>query len=569
MRDSRRVLHLLRALLANLLGNLLLIPVVVLRALRRPHYVMLRIEGRIATRSRRHPWWRRRRREIGLDRVADLVERVGRDRKALGLIVQMRRLRGGLADAEALRGVLGGCRRAGKRLVVHLEQGGTPEYFVASVAHEVWMPEGALLDLRGLFVEMSFAGDLLRRLGVHVEVGQAGRYKGAAERLTRGSISPAGDEALRSLFGTFFQRLVETIAEGRRMTPAQVRALIDGGPYDAAAALEAGLIDALAHADELSERLASAGRRRAVLRPAGTYLRRPRLRYHPLRPGRKVVVVELRGTIVSGESSSGLFESIGDRTVRQALERLRRSRRVAAVVLHLDSPGGGVEASELIWRAVSRLAERKPVIAQMGNVAASGGYYLAAPCQAIVAQPTTVTGSIGVLAGKLSFGPLLGRLHLGHHALRFGRRSGMFGYGEALDDEERTALRRLLEVSYERFLDRVAAGRGLPREALQQVAEGRVWSGRDAQRCGLVDRLGGIDDALALARDRGRRHPGERLSVVDHRWPRRPGRRSAAHLGYEALELLLDVGSSTRVGLAGWRLRDEPIWAWLPLEIGR
>ncbi|MCA9670463.1 MAG: signal peptide peptidase SppA [Myxococcales bacterium] len=526
-------------------------------------FIDLRLEGTLLERRPRRAFWQRSKGPTSVQELAELVDRLVDDRRAHGLLLRVSDLRAGLATIEAVRAEIARARRAGKRVVVHLESGGMREYALAVAADAVWMPEGALLDLRGVQLEMAFFGDLLRRVGVDVEVGQAGRYKSAAERLMRGEISAPSREALERLLDVSFEVITAAVASGRGLEDAAVRALVDDGPYDVIDACERGLVDGACYRDELAERLAkivdaeAPARARAVLRDARRYLGERRPRPERLWRGRRVVVVSLRGAITSGKSGTGVVE----RPVCEALERLARDRRTRAVVLHIDSPGGGVQASEAIWRAVREVADNKPVVAYLANVAASGGYYIACACHAIVARRSTITGSIGVLAGKVSFGRLMARLGIGRFELRHGKRAGLFSLTRSLDDEERAALRVILERTYERFIARVAAGRGLDRERVAELAQGRVWSGADALAHKLVDELGSLDDAIARAEGRAGQSGLRRASLdpspaggLQALLARLPG----------GLAPVLDDAAGLDTALSLWQLRREALWAWLP-----
>jgi protease-4 len=243
-----------------------------------------------------------------------------------------------------------------------------------------------------------------------------------------------------------------------------------------------------------------------------------------LGPRRAVTVLTLEGNIVPGEGDGPFMAACGAEPAVRALSALREEPRVAAVVLHVDSRGGSAAASDRIWREVSRLAAAKPVVAYLGDVAASGGYYVAAPCGWIVAQPTTLTGSIGVVAGKFSVERLLDRLGVGSAILTRGRAAAMNSFRRGYDEEERARLRAELEATYRQFLEKVAAGRKFPVERADEVGRGRVWLGQDAATRGLVDQVGSLAEAVTVAEGRARRRPRERFALVDvHLHPRRAG----------------------------------------------
>ncbi|MFH1131267.1 MAG: signal peptide peptidase SppA [Pseudomonadota bacterium] len=550
----------------NTIGNLFVLPLLLLRAFGSPYFVKMDLSGAVFERGIRGAFWRRRK-GWSVDQVRRLVKRAIKDRRVLGVVIQQRNLRAGLATVCSLREALQLLKEAGKKLVIHLEEGGTRDYYLACCADQIVMPEGSMLDLRGLSVELTFLGETLRRAGVEVDIDRAGKYKSAAEMFTRSEISGENKEAIGRLLEVVFERIVNAIANGRGVSAEKAKDLVDGGPYDPEKAKQVGLIDELAYSDELPELLAESEGKQARFVKASRYMRRWRFRFHRFWPRRVVAVLSLRGNILSGHSTQFPRETIGDISVRKVIRVLEESRHVAGVVVHIDSPGGGVVASDFIWRAVRKLAEKKPTVAWMGNVAASGGYFIAVACDQIVAQPETITGSIGVIAGKVSFGPLLQRFGIGQHVFRFGKRSGLFSARTALDDDERQTLRQMLEHSYERFVARVIEGRHLSKEEVELVSQGRVWCGEDAKERGLVDSLGDIQCAVNLVKERARRRKGEKLEVADVRIPMQKGffPRIMGGAGNTKSDWL--AAHLPQPADAFWRLRNEALWSVLPYRI--
>ncbi len=348
-----------------------------------------------------------------------------------------------------------------------------------------------------------------------------------AETFTASEMSPANREALEAIADTIDGELLGALVEGRRIDRARARALVDGGPYLAAEARAGGLLDGVLYRDQVAAHLGveGQGRQSGLLQgPTGKEARtmeaaswlRTRPRWLRLgMPRRKVAVLTLGGTIVPGEGASMLQETCGATPSVRALDRLREDHRVAAVVLHVDSRGGSSAASDLIWRGVARLGAAKPVVAYFGDVAASGGYYIAVPCAWIVAQRATLTGSIGVIAGKMSLERLLGRLGVGTGLITRGRAAAMNSVRRRYDDAERERLRAEIAGVYRQFVEKVAAGRKRTTDAIDAVAQGRVWTGEAAAERGLVDALGAIGEAVRAAEERARRKPGERFDLVD------------------------------------------------------
>src|SRR5262245_26191418 len=281
---------------------------------------------------------------------------------------------------------------------------------------------------------------------------------------------------------------VAASAESRKKTPAEVRAILDEGPYDAAGALRAGLVDELVYEDELEGRLNA----RERVTP-GRYVRAARGFGFDGRP--RVAVIYAVGEIMSGVSDASPFggDLAGSTTLARAIRQARNDSSIRAIVLRVDSPGGSGTASEVIWRELSLARKAKPVVISMGDVAASGGYYISMPADAIVAQPATITGSIGVFSGKFSLRGLSDKLGLRQEAVERGRNASMFSEYRPWTEYERGRMRDLMLSFYEEFVTKAAKGRGRTYEEIDRVAQGRVWTGADALKVGLVDRLGGFE----------------------------------------------------------------------------
>jgi protease-4 len=497
----------------------------------RPFWLRVRLDGPVPERTRRSALPGRSG-PPPLLVVLEALHAAARDPRVEGVLVTLRGAPVSLARGAALRRALAGVRAGGKPVVVYGERLGSEALYLASAADRVFVPEAGSVALLGVRFEAFFVRELLDRLGVRADVVRVGEWKSAAEGLVRRGMSDAQREQLEALAEDLFGVLVEGIAEGRGLAPERVRELVDAGPHRPRAAVEAGLVDACLFPDEVEGELARlAGRPpasgeepevRVVEAPAyhALRVRRGALRA-PFADAPRVAYVVAAGAIRSGAGTAGVASD----AYRALLRRLERDDAVRAVVLRVESPGGDALASDLLWRSVRRLADAKPVVASMGDVAASGGYYVAAAAHAIHAEAATLTGSIGVVGGKLDLEGLFRQVGVAQEGVERGARAGLLAPGRALSPGERAAVRGELRAVYELFLDRVAEGRGLAREAVHAVARGRVWSGRRAQEAGLVDALGGPLEALADAR--------RRAGLADERvpvdvWPRGPTLAGAA-----------------------------------------
>ncbi|WP_437571230.1 signal peptide peptidase SppA [Sorangium sp. So ce542] len=519
------------ALLVNLL-RLLLLPVSALRwafAAPRGGYVVLEIDGRVVDlqppRVRLALWWRpRKRAPLSVERVRELGKHLMRDPRPAGLLLRMRSVHAGPAVLASLRDALLEIRAGGKDIVAYLPMGAdNATLLLASAARAVVVGPETLVSPLGFAVEGRYVRRALEQAGVEPEVFAKGMYKNAGEVLVRDTMSAAQREQVGALLDARLGDLVAALAQGRRVDRETAARWIDEAPYGAEQAVARGIIDAVAYEDELEHMLATgllpgttaprraqvgasgsagegalaSGRHgRARFVAAGRYLRARRaLSMRPMLPRPIIGVVEVHGAIVSRAHFRGASLASEERLVA-SLRAARQNPRIRGVILHIDSPGGSALASDRIHHEVTRLAEVKPVVACMSNVAASGGYYVAAAAHAIVAQPQTITGSIGVVSARFALGPLLERLGVSTDVVKRGARADLFSPSRKLDAGERAVMERELDAIYATFLRVVARGRRRPVEEIEPLAQGRVYSGAEAQARGLVDMLGGFERAL-------------------------------------------------------------------------
>jgi len=429
-----------------------------------------------------------------------------RDPAVRAVAVRLDDLGTGLAKAQELRRQLALTAEAGKTVACHLDtagegSNGTLEYYVASACSSISLAPVGEVNLLGLYADPLFLRGTLDKLKLDAEFIAAGRYKSLGETFTETAHSPAAREALEAVLDGYWRQLVGDLAAARHLTPEQMRALFDRAPLSAQEALRARLVDHLEYADELRDRLDAELGAPAWVELAD-YLRDAAR--EPAGP-RAVAVVFAQGTIVRGDGGVEAWTSemlIGSEGLGDLLDELADDDDIAAVVLRVDSGGGSAVASDLLHRSVTLLARAKPVVVSMSDLAASGGYYLAAGAQRILAEPATLTGSIGVVSGKLATGrferELLGATR---DPLARGARAGLYSSAQPYGAEERDVLETRIGEIYDRFVGVVSSGRDLPRAAVERVAQGRVWIGEDALANGLVDGLGGLDAAVAAARE--------------------------------------------------------------------
>ncbi len=450
-------------------------------------------------------------RGIALSTFHEVTDEVKNDARVRGVLVVIRNMSGGMATATSLRKAIVRLRETtGREVVVHLPNGGdTKELYVATAASRIIAAPHATLAPVGFVSSSRYAKRTLDKIGIAAERLAIGAYKSAGETLELERMSDAQREQVGALLDTFYGELVSAIATGRKIDETHARALVDGAPYSSEKAVEAGLIDAVAYEDELAKTLGD-----AHVVSAARYLASKRARVLPkLRKGRVLAILPLHGAITSG---GGPF-AVDERFVT-AVRAARANRRVRGVLLHVDSPGGGALASDRIHHELVALAKEKPVVAYFGNVAASGGYYAAAAAHHIVCEPTTITGSIGVVAARIIVEPLMQKLGIVTETLQRGARATLLDPLHTIGADERAALEGEVKSFYDGFVDVVAEGRKRTREEVHAVAQGRVWSGRDAQTHGLVDELG--DGHAAVHALRSRVGPGAaKMQLVTLRTP--------------------------------------------------
>jgi protease-4 len=376
-------------------------------------------------------------------------------------------------------------------------------YVLATGFDEIWLQPSGGLGLLGVGVETTFLRGALDHIGIEPQLEQRYEYKNAADRIMRTEFTEAHRTALDRLAESIFSEAVAAIADGRGMDAVRVRELADTGPRTALEARDAGLVDVLGYRDEAYAAMRSRVGRDAEMLFADRW--RPRRGPHvPARRKDNVALVEARGVIASGRTRRGpMGRQVGSDSVGAALRAAATDERVCAVVLHVDSPGGSAVASDTIWREVCRVREAgKHVVVSMGAAAASGGYYIACPADVIVALPSTLTGSIGVFGGKMVVRGLLDRVGLTTGTVSHGARSLMYSTRRGFSDDERERLAANLDAIYDDFVAKVAQGRGRSVAEIERIARGRVWTGSDARGIGLVDELGGLHDAVRIARSR-------------------------------------------------------------------
>ena len=413
----------------------------------------------------------------------------------------------GWGKSEEIRDAIADFRSSGKPVYAYMEYGMNKEYYIASACDKIYLAPPGELFINGLAADVMFFRGSLDKLGIYPDIFQIGKYKSAGDTFTRKDMSDAHREFMNSLLDDLFNRYVEAIAKARGKTVAEVRAIIDDAPYGAAKAKDVGLIDGVAYRDALEKELKT----KLGYKDADPLRLVRSSDYSEVAPeslgldvGEKIAVIYATGDIGSGQSenSPNGSQSIGSDTLSRAIDDARDDKSIKAIVIRVDSPGGSGLASDIIWHAVEAAKEKKPVVISMSDVAASGGYYIAAGASKIIAQPSTITGSIGVVAGKPVMKGFYDWIGLSNEYILRGKNAGLFRETEKFSPEERAKFEEWIKNTYYNdFVPKVAKGRNKDAAYIDSVAQGRVWTGAQGRERGLVDEFGGLDRAVEVAKD--------------------------------------------------------------------
>ncbi|MGK9230588.1 signal peptide peptidase SppA [Inquilinus limosus] len=441
---------------------------------------------------------------LTLHQTIDAIDRAAADPRVGAIVARLAPDAVPLASAQELRDAVDRARRAGKLTVAHADDfgsagpGNVAIYLAAGFDQTLMMPQGGV-GLTGISVEVPFVRDLLDTVGIQPEVSKRGQYKSAPETFTERDFTPASRAMNEAIAQGLYEQLIAGIAQGRALPPDEVKRLIDDGPYTAKEAVDARLIDKLAYWDEVDGLVdARAGRKLAEVK-ASDYLAATEPEEGRDLP--RIAVIYATGPIVDDPSDGSLERRIVGHELAETIDDAVGDSRIKAIVLRIDSPGGSVVASALIGRAVERARDSgKPIVVSMGETAASGGYWIAAQAKAIVAEPSTLTGSIGIFAGKPVLQALWKKVGVNWGSVQRGRNAGIWTLNEPMNAGEKGRFEAGIDAGYDAFIQLVAKGRGLEPRAVDSVAQGRVWLGSEAAKNGLVDRLGGLDAAMVIAR---------------------------------------------------------------------
>jgi protease-4 len=448
------------------------------------------------------------------------------------------------AKVQEVRDAVLDFRKSGKPVYAYVEYGGDREYYLATAADKIFLMPSTPLDLTGVATYELFLRGTLDKVGVFPDLHRIGDYKTAVNTFKEKTFTAAHKEMDESMNRDLYEQIVRGIADGRKKQESDIRTLIDEGPFLPEDALRAGLVDDVAYEDQVDDKL-RAGEKRARLDPDDY------ARVSPssvgLNRGPRVAVIYASGTIASGKSGYDPVNGgiAGSDTLIEYIRQVRRDSSIRAVVIRVDSPGGSATASDAIWRELMITKNEKadrPLVVSMSDLAASGGYYIALPAQVIVAQPSTLTGSIGIFGGKFVTGGLFEKLGAHIESTSIGRHAEINGPARPYNQQELAKLREQLQSFYDQFVEKVAASRHSTPQKIDTLAQGRVWTGRQGKQNGLVDELGGLDRAVSIAKQRAKIAADTDVELVVY-----PPRKSFYELVSEQFS-----GSSDSMAVSAW-----------------
>lgn len=473
----------------------------------------------------------------------------------------------GWAKMQEIRSDLEQFRKSGKPLIAYLRSPNTRDYYMASACSKIYMQPVDMLDLKGVGLEVMYFKNTLDKLGVHVDVEHAGKYKDYGDMFTRTSMSPETSEVMNGMVDDLYGDLVNTIAKGRGKSPETIRAIIDDGPFLSQQALAKGLVDELRYEDQAFGELKTALHQSELKKiTEHDYVNVPD---PSTLNGDRIAYVVGEGTITRGDAQLPDVTGLESEAFDKMLTRVANDSTIRGVIVRIDSPGGEVTASDDMWRAMNDLHSKKPVVISMSDDAASGGYYMAMSGDPLVAYRDTMTGSIGVVFGKPNLHGLYDKLGITKDSVSRGRFAMIESDYASLNDAEKAKLREGIDLDYQDFVSKVAAARRKPVSAIEPIAQGRVWLGDQAKANGLVDEIGGLDRAVEMIRAKAKIPNANKISLVLY-----PPRRTIFDVLFrsspdsEADALLSGVGlapvraawhdASLRVWMRGGMLRMLP-----------
>lgn len=444
------------------------------------------------------------------------IQKAKKDDRIKCLLLRLGYLQCNWAKINEIREAVLDFKKSGKKAYAYIAEAPEfdKEYFLATSCDEIILHPLGWLGINGIGGYFPFFKKTLDKLGIEAQFEHVEEYKTAYNTFTEEGFTPAHKRMMESIYGNLYTYYVKGLAEARGKSEEEIKKIIDFGFYQGEKALEAGLVDRLLFEDELENLLQERGKRLSKI------THKHYLKIKPtslgLNKGKKIALIYGMGPILSGEST---YQTMGSKTVARWIKKARNDKSIKGVIFRVDSPGGSAVASDVIWREVVLTKKQKPFIVSMSDVAGSGGYWVSMAAHKIVAQPSTLTGSIGVVAGKFNMARLYEKLGVTSEKLTYGKRADIFSSFRGLSQKERALLKNEILWIYDRFLTKVAEGRNMTKEEVDKIGKGMVWTGSQAKERGLVDELGGLSKAIELAKKLAGIPQDEEIKLVV--WPKK------------------------------------------------
>lgn len=482
---------------------------------------------------------------LSVREVWETFRRAAADNRVKAILFEPRGLSIGWAKMEEIHDEIQQFKKSGKPIITFLQNPTAREYYLAVATDRIFLMPQDSFDLKGLRVESLFVKNTLDKVGVKAEVIHAGKYKDAGDVLTQTSMSPETREVLNQVLDQYYGNLVDTIAYGRNKKEDAVRAIIDNGPYEASEALSNGLVDSLGYEDQAVQYVESKLKQTELKRiSAKSYLRTP---LPSAGVTRRIALIVGQGDITAGTGNDAAdSQNFSAVSFIKLLKQVENDSSIRGVILRVDSPGGDAVASDDILHEVKALSKKKPLVVSMSDTAASGGYYVAASGDPIIAYPNTLTGSIGVIFARMTLHGLYDKIGINKQLLTRGKYADIDSDYTPLTDDEHNKIASEIDAFYRAFVNIVATGRKKSFDQIEPLAQGRVWLGAQAKQNGLIDELGGLDRAVELIRQRAHIPAGERITLVPY-----PGKRSIFELLFNRQDDSTDVELRAAKALLG------------------
>merc|ERR1712176_1190583 len=455
------------------------------------------------------------RKDVTLPRVISNMKKAARDPRICGMYLKITPLSCGYGKIEELRRQIESFRASGKFTVAYFELGGMKEYLVASACEEFYVPPAAYFSLTGVVIENSFLRGVLEKIGIEPQVQRIGKYKSAGDQLLRKDMSDAQRTVSERLVESIYDNFVSCISEDKGKTKEEVEELLNSGPHKVADLAKGGWLTSAKYLNEIEDLIKPrTGGPKDVLQSVGfsKYLTSTPETLFTKNAKHTVAVIRSSGAISRDSSGSN---GISSASFIKSIKSVKKNKLVKAVVIRIDSPGGDALASDLMWNEIRELSKLKPVVASMVDVAASGGYYMSMACDKIVAEPLTLTGSIGVVTGKFNLEELNKKVGFNSEAVSKGKFAELNTSSRAFEDFEFEYFKAGAQKAYESFRDKAAFSRNKSIESMEEVAQGRVWTGQDAHERGLVDHIGGFDTALEVCKEMAKIPEGDAVRFME------------------------------------------------------